>query len=183
MREERGVLLLTGWLLALAGGCGDSSGGLDCAWLRSDSCWSRMVEEMRQCAATPRTQGTFNGDGSICSYADGVEVRFDEPRSTKHFALVRAGSQCLKYDDHGETGVAKLRLTTASGTLATDGTLTGFTLTCPDGSSFFSEAPMSLYGCGEGALMPPGMTSVSSGSTNLALKVGPDDEIGLVDCN
>ena len=125
-----------------------------------------------------------------------ARVEFDTPvppgstEAPAGITVLRDQQVCVRYDDAAvASGEADLEITSASGTTTASGTLSGLTVTCPDGSSYFTESPLSVAtGCGSlGGF--PGVTTTRTTTNRLGFALalgeepgGRDIEVVLFDC-
>jgi len=183
-RRRTHCLLLTLFASLLALGCGDDGDGglpgepVNCEWFTGENCWRRAANEFAACASN--SQGTFDGDKTECTTADGGRVAFASPVPSDilvedpwDFEVESNGTRCGRYqsDDHS------IELTTASGTVrvTVHGT-SGEVVTCPDGSEY-SISLSSLFEC---PFELPGISWVQGDSLRVNL-VGADDSV-IFDC-
>jgi len=198
---------LTTPLLAIAaslGACGHGGGtsdpqALDCDFVQSDNCWKQLVDQIALCAPDPEATGVFTADRTACEYADGTRVEFDTALPTSipsdykwRFTVLDAeGSPCVRWDDQGETAMsADLEVTAGGDTVAMWGTPSGLTLECPDGSAYYTDAPLSVItGCGapRDYGLPVTTIRTAPGYVGLAIALGEepsgaDIEVPLFAC-
>ncbi len=51
---------------------------ITCQWFVDDNCWKDTVVAAHSCTDDDLS-GTFTGDRTQCTYADGVEINFNNP--------------------------------------------------------------------------------------------------------
>jgi hypothetical protein len=154
-------------LAALLAGCstGDAPTPIDCTWFAADNCWKETAAAAVACTDQAAI-GTFNGDTTTCTYADGTSLAFataanvsqssDQPWS---FAITSAsGTTCLEYRETDDSRVVK----TSLGTYREDTVGLTWQITCPDGNRYEIGA-LDALGCDWSTL--PGYASTSSGGT------------------
>lgn len=188
---------------AACGGGGGGEGGvepLDCAFVESDNCWKQLVDEIALCAPDPELTGTFSADRSECVYDDGVRVEFDDPVPTSipdsyswQLTVIGAdGVPCVRWDDAPPSATqVDLQVSSGDDTLSMEGSTAGLTLTCPDGSRFFTDDPLSIItGCSPGRSYGIPVTTIRTapGFVGLAIALGEepggrDIEVDLFSCS
>jgi hypothetical protein len=190
-------LLAAVLLVVVACGGEGTSGSLDCAWIESDNCWKRFVNDLRSCVPEESAVGRFNADGAVCVYdGDGAEVRFDDavPRSLPEdhdwrFTLMRGEAECLRFQESKDgAGVAHMEASSGGSTIRVDGTASSFTVTCPDGSSVSARDPIALIQrCGTWWGLPSLTVHEGLDVVGLAFTIGEepggaDIAVQLFDC-
>jgi len=188
----------------LLGACGSGSGTsdvgeLDCAFVQSDNCWLQLVDQVALCAPSDEAIGVFNADRTVCEYPDGMRVEFDaavpaaipEQIDWRFTVLNPDGTACVRWDDQPPSSMSvDLEVTAGDQTLAMEGTLSGLTLTCPDGSLYFTSEPLSVItGCGapRDYGLPVTTIRTAPGFVGLAIALGEepsgaDIEVTLFRC-
>jgi len=184
--------------LACAAGCSDPPDTLTCDWLQGPTnCWKATGVMATTCLPPDSERGTFNADGSTCSYANGTVVSFTPalalplPTSADmkwNFTVSNpAGPQpCLHYVDAG-SGVT---LTVGSQTVTEGGGGFGLSIACPDGTKVQTANALDLFNCPDGGLTDlPGLvwssTPASSGPpyfVSAGLIGTGDSSIPIFDC-
>ncbi len=141
--------------------CGDDDDGdepegipLTCATFEEPGfCWHQVRDEALTCWLTG--EGQFTADRSRCTHPQGPSVAFDVPVPVPpegamdpdpfddyewNFTMEKNGTQCLRFEQLS----GGFKLTTAGGTYESDGSFTGFSIACPDGTLYKASDPMAL---------------------------------------
>jgi hypothetical protein len=151
-----GIVLVGGAGLGCGGGggSGTSGGALDCSWLGGDNCWKTTVEAAASCLPAESSKGTFSADDKSCSYATGETVTFASavalPLSlnstpTWDFTVSKGGAECLRYQ---ATQTSKTLVVMGHQTVTQKVVgLTGWAITCPDGTTVSSSNFFDLLNC------------------------------------
>lgn len=121
---------------------------MTCEWIESNNCWKQMVGRIRSCV--PQDEAAqFSEDRTMCLYDSGEMIEWDgsvnepDPGEThvpiiQHRFIDADGEPCftakwqgvahVAYDVGGDVGVLRAD------------SLTSFTLICPDGTTYTSDA-------------------------------------------
>jgi hypothetical protein len=115
----------------------------------NNNCWHKMVAVIDACLGQVPVgeRGTFNADGTLCSYPSGRTIQFAVPMPTNtdlngknlDFTAIVAAQACVHYVS-GNTG---LTVTGPDGKVLNETTNAAsgvVALTCPDGSQFGGNA-------------------------------------------
>jgi hypothetical protein len=121
----------------------------------NNNCWRKMVPGIDACLGQVPVgeRGTFNADGTLCSYPSGRTIEFAVPMPTNtdlngknlDFTAIVAAQACVHYIS-GSTGIT---VTDPDGKVLheTINTASGVAvLVCPDGSQF-SGTGLDVLGC------------------------------------
>lgn len=171
--------------------CDDDGGGvspLTCETLASTgNCWRTAVAEAYACMPEDSPDdGTFNGDRTSCTYAEGQTLAFKTAVPLDpdfdyvwDVTVTNAGTQCARFLSNDAT----TSITTASGTTSFTTNGSSVTLTCADGSRFSSGNPLGLFQC-EGDVDLPGIAwSGSDGPISFSLSASPEGRFGFFNCD
>lgn len=190
---HRTLLFVPLAITACAGGGGTDSGEVDdrtpltCDVLAADDfCWQTNVDEAYACIPEADSDGTFNGDRSVCTLGNGITIEFVEPVPADPFAdsaddylwnftiKDAGGADCATFvDTEFDYG-----LTTASGTAETRASGFGMELECPDGEVFYIGNAFDLFECEGGTIPGYGY----SGNVAWQLLGGAEDRFNLFNC-
>lgn len=179
--------------LAASTGCDDSE-ELTCEVLADPNfCWAIAVNEAYACNAEAMTDGQISADGKTCEFESGTTATFSpalDPMQdifdieSMTVTLSNADGQCAKLVEDDSSGIS---LTTASGTVDVGGSINSYTVDCPNGTTYKSDAPFDLLNCGDGNLFNSGLpgTTKSGSGTFISFGISPRPEgveTGFVDC-
>lgn len=166
---RRATWIVGGWFLVGCGGGGGTAGqALDCAWLESNNCWKALLASAQICVPPTAESGTLSADRSSCTYASGPVLTF-LPATVYplpdnwlwEFTISRQGQTCLHHNEIADNNDFDLEVNGQTFKQRAVGAA-GMSLTCPDGSVYFTANVLPLFSCPNPAGFPITGHSVSS---------------------